>query len=74
MVLCTRAHEGGFRANTGGGGGGGAGARNLIALFGLRAAQVHKEPNRPARLLPSITKLIRNEEETVRYINCASGV
>jgi hypothetical protein len=37
-----------------GGGGGGAGAlRNLITLLGP---------------LPPITKLIRNEEETVRYI------
>ncbi len=32
--------------------------RNLIILLGP---------------LPSITKLIRNEEETVRYIICASG-
>jgi hypothetical protein len=40
-------------------GGGGAGAlRSFIALLGL---------------LPPITKLIRNQEETVRYIICASG-
>jgi hypothetical protein len=55
--LCTRAHEGGFRAHTVGGGGAGA-ERNLIALLGL---------------LPPITKLLRNQEETVRYITCASG-
>jgi hypothetical protein len=33
MVLCTKAHEGGFRAHTEGGGGAGA-LRNLFALLG----------------------------------------
>ncbi len=56
MVLCTIAHEGGFRAHTVGGGGAGA-YRNLIALLGP---------------LPHY-KIIRNQEETVRYIICASG-
>jgi hypothetical protein len=32
-----------------------------------------KELNSLARTAPPITKLIRNEEETVRYIICASG-
>jgi hypothetical protein len=32
--------------------------------------QVHKELNRPARAAPPITKLIRNQEETVIW---ASG-
>jgi hypothetical protein len=40
-------------------GGGGAGTyRNLLALLGP---------------LPPITKFIRNQETTVRYIICASG-
>jgi hypothetical protein len=50
-------HEGGFRAHTEGGGGAGA-LMNLITLLGL---------------LPPISKLIRNQETTVRYIICASG-
>jgi hypothetical protein len=46
-----------YRAHTVGGGGAGV-LRNLITLLGS---------------LPPITKLIRNEEETVRYIKCAYG-
>jgi hypothetical protein len=37
----------------------------------LRPLRCIKELNPPARATP-ITKLIRNEEETVRYIICAS--
>jgi hypothetical protein len=33
-----------------------------------------KELNRPARAAPPITKLIRNQEETVRYIKDKSSV
>jgi hypothetical protein len=44
---------------------------NLIALLGpLRCI---KELNRPARAASPITKL-RNQEKTVRYIICASGI
>ncbi len=57
MVSCTRAHEGGFWAQTVRGGGAGA-YKNLIVLLGP---------------LPPITNIIRNQEETVRYIICASG-
>jgi hypothetical protein len=32
-----------------------------------------KELVRPARAVPPITKLIGNQEATVRYIICASG-
>ncbi len=70
MVLYKRVHEGGFRAHTLGGGGAGA-LRNLFALLVLLTCI--KELNRPARAAPPITKLIRNQEETVRYIICTSG-
>jgi hypothetical protein len=58
---------GGFRAHTLGE----PVPRNLFAL--LVPLRGIKELNRPARAAPPITKLIRNQEETVRYIICASG-
>jgi hypothetical protein len=51
VVLCTRAHAGGFRAHTAGGGGAGA-YRNLFALLGP---------------LPPLQNLLENQEKTARY-------
>ena len=42
----------------------------ILLVWGSRCI---KEFNRPARDALPITKLIRNQEETVRYIICASG-
>ncbi len=42
----------------------------VLLVWGSRCI---KELNRPARDATPITKLIRNQEETVRYIICASG-
>jgi hypothetical protein len=50
------------------------GRSSAHTVWGWRRKGI-KELNHPARAAPPppITKLIRNEEETIRYIICAAG-